>query len=97
MLDRKRKEDRIPWTSAIFFSGMASSPNEGFGNYWAAAVNISPSGICLFTNMAVKPGHYYGLMRKSRLSPLRQARAVWCSEVAGGLYRAGFSFTHIFH
>jgi hypothetical protein len=46
--------------------------------------------------MSVKPGHFYGLMRKSKFSPHRQARAVWCSEVVGGLYRAGFSFTHIF-
>jgi hypothetical protein len=46
--------------------------------------------------MSVKPGHFYGLMRKSKFSPHRQARAVWCSEVVGGLYRAGFSFTPIF-
>jgi hypothetical protein len=88
----KRREPRQPWSSAIVLARASSRPNGG-RKPWAAALDISPGGISLFTNQWVLPGASYELRRSApSLVPPREARAVWCLRVGEGLYRAGFAF-----
>jgi hypothetical protein len=89
MREQKRKEERVARSAAVAFSkGQAVSGRAP----WAVSVNVSASGLCLYTNIPVIRGEEYRLTSDTLWFSPRLARTAWSTKIGDEIYKAGLSY-----
>jgi hypothetical protein len=89
MRPQKRKEERVSRSAEVII--LEKAPVAGRAN-WAASVNVSPSGLCMYTNVPVMHGQNYTLTSEDLWFTPRLARVAWSTKIGDEIYQAGFFF-----
>ncbi len=87
--DIKRRHPRFEFSELINYY---SNPADLSKPVCAVSVNISESGLCLYTPKSVTVGQNV-LIKTSLKTPYVKATAKWVKKYLDDLYKVGFMFT----
>ncbi len=84
---RTEKRDRL--NASVYYSPLPERNVNG--RLWGITVDVSNSGLSIFTDRFVREGFTYKVQSKDLWDDCRTYRLIWCKEVRADLYRSGLS------